>query len=205
MDESQKPEFAITLSAMFESFGQEATKPRLLGYWLGLQDLPLERVQHAVARGIRELRHLPMPAELRGLAGVLGAVDQATLAWGDVLKAVPLGPYKHIDFEDGGCNACIRLLGGWPTFLERFSDAESEKWARIDFMKTYQSLVSSGVDGELTAPLAGLAQVAVVDRQLGPPVPVRIECARPRQAIEQRSERCSIVESVPSIAFRRVE
>lgn len=184
MDESQRAEFAITVSAMFEAFGQEATKPRLLGYWIGLQDLELATVQNAVARGIRESKYLPTPAELRELAGLAGSADRAVLAWNDVLKAIPKGPYKHIDFEDPCCNASIRMLGGWPTFLERFSDAESEKWARLDFLKVYQSLACTGVNGEASKPLAGLAEVQVVNGQVVPSQPLRIGCTSDRPMIE---------------------
>lgn len=174
MDETQKTEFAVTVSAMFEAFGQEATRPRLLGYWLGLQDLSLESIQRAVGRAVREFKRLPAPAEVRELAGVTGPSERAVVAWSDVLKAVPRGPYKHIDFEDRVCNAVIRTLGGWPTFFERFCDAESEKWARLDFLKTYQSLASVGVDSEAAKPLPGLCEVQVINGGIMPSVPVRI-------------------------------
>lgn len=175
MDDSHRAEFAVVVSAMLETFGQEATKPRLLGYWLGMRDLDLYQVEQAVTKAMRTATRLPSPAELREFVAGGSTQDRAVAAWGDVLQAVPHGPWRHIDFEDRLINASIRLLGGWPTFMERFRDAESEKWARLDFVKTYSSLARSGVNGDACRPLAGLStlEAAGGTRQ---PVPRRIGC-----------------------------
>jgi hypothetical protein len=177
MVEADKKEFAIAVGALFASFGQDSTQALMQGYWLGLNDLELHQVQIAVASALKRCKFLPRPAELRELLGLnVSDEDTAVAAWGDVLRAVRLGPYKHVDFEDKLCNAVIRNLGGWVTFLQRFSDAESEKWTRLDFVKCYKAFAKSGVNGELIAPLQGLSEREVINGQLCLPVPRKIDC-----------------------------
>jgi len=177
MVEADKREFAIAVGALFASFGQDSTQALMQGYWLGLNDLELNQVQMAVASALKRCKFLPRPAELRELLGLnVSDEDTAVAAWVDVLRAVRLGPYKHVDFEDKLCNAVIRNLGGWVTFLQRFSDAESEKWTRLDFLKCYKAFAKSGVNGELIKPLQGLSEREVINGQLCLPIPRKIAC-----------------------------
>jgi hypothetical protein len=149
-------------------------------------------MQTAVLRAIRELPRMPKPAELRELAGVNVAEDtKAVEAWSDVQRAVAIGPYKWIDFADQRINATIRSMGGWPNFLESFNDAESEKWARHNFLKAYAA-VGDRLSPEACRPLIGLGEKTCVAGKMVDPV-VRIECDSPerRTAIEYR-QRLSI-------------
>lgn len=180
MNDSEKASFVTAIGAMLETFGQEATKPILHGYWLGLGDLELGDLQAAVAKAIRSCDRLPRPVELRRLAGEKTKDQRAIAAWGDVLRASSLGSYRHIDFQDRVINAVIRNLGGWPKFLERFDSEDGEKWARIDFLKTYVAFVEGGVDGEACKPLPGLSQASLVNGEVVAPVPRRIACAADR-------------------------
>lgn len=176
MTEKDRKDFAQAVGALLETFGTEATEPLLRGYWIGLCDLDLLTVQAVVAKAIRHCDRLPKPAELRKLSGEQTGESKAISAWADVQRALPYGPYKHIDFQDKRINAVVRNLGGWPTFCERFTDAESEKWVRLEFVKAYQAFESSGVDGEACRPLTGLAQVQAIDGVVGPCQPRLIEC-----------------------------
>lgn len=177
MVEADKKDFAVAVGALFASFGQDSTQALMQGYWLGLNDLELHQVQIAVASALKRCKFLPRPAELRDLLGLnVSEEDTAVAAWSDVLRAVRLGPYKHIDFQDKLCNAVIRNLGGWVNFVQRFSDAESEKWTRLDFLKCYKAFAKSGVNGELIAPLQGLSEREVINGQLCLPMPRKIAC-----------------------------
>ena len=199
MVDKDKTDFAIAIGALFASFGQDATQAIMQGYWLGLNDLELTQVQQSVAIALKRCKFLPKPAELRDLLGLnVSEDDRAVAAWGDVLKAVRLGPYKHVDFQDKLCNAVIRNLGGWVTFLERFSDAESEKWLRIDFVKCYKAFAKSGVNGELIQALPGLAEREVVNGQLCLPVPRIVPCDHNRSDMPLLTSRVSPF-SVPKI------
>lgn len=206
MRPDEKPEFAIAIGAMFETFGLEATKAILHGYWLGLSDLSLEQVQHAVASAIRTCKHAPKPAELRDLAG-LGVVNLEQLslrAWGEALMAVSFGPYRHIDFEDKAINAVIRSMGGWPNFVARFTDAESEKWTRFDFLKAYVAYATRPVGDEAGSPLAGLNEFESSSKNRKP-IPIRIPCNDLARLTASVRLDLDTKESVPSILFRKIE
>jgi len=165
----------------------EPTDAMIQVYCLAMADLEPEQMQTAVLRAIRELPRMPRPAELRELAGVnVGEDTKAVEAWGDVQRAVAIGPYKWIDFGDQRINATIRNMGGWPNFLESFNDAESEKWARHNFLKAYLT-VGDRLSPESSRPLIGLGEKTCVAGQMVDPV-VRIECDSPERqtAIEYR-------------------
>jgi hypothetical protein len=165
----------------------EPTEAMVDVYSLAMIDLEPEQMQAAVIRAIRKLPRMPKPAELRELAGVNVAEDtRAVEAWSDVQRAVTQGPYKWIDFGDQRINATIRSMGGWPNFLESFNDAESEKWARHNFLKAYLT-VGDRLSPEACRPLIGLGEKTCAGGRMVDPV-VRIECdsLERRTAIEYR-------------------
>ena len=179
--------FTTLLEGLMQAHQVEPTEAMVDVYSLAMIDLEPEQMQAAVIRAIRELPRMPKPAELRELAGVNVAEDtRAVEAWADVQRAVPAGPYKWIDFADQRINATIRSLGGWPNFLESFNDAESEKWARHNFMKAYAA-IGDRLSPEACRPLIGLGEKTCVGGRLVDPV-VRIKCDSPerRTAIEYR-------------------
>lgn len=175
MQQGDMDEFRDAIGALFAALGGETTQATFDGYWMGLSMLSIQEVQRAVVLAIASCRTIPKPVELREL--VRGTdEDQAVIAWNDLQRAIPLGPYKHIDFANRTINAVVRHLGGWPELLSRMTDAEAEKWVRIEFIKTFKAMVSAGVDGEVCQPLAGLSQVCGSGGYVGEPVPKRIEC-----------------------------
>jgi len=185
MGDEDRATFGLAITAMLETFGQEATTPRLMGYWLALRDLDRAVVESVVTQALRTCKRLPVPAELRELCFGGRAADRAVEAWGDVLRAVPRGPYVHLDFADAAINATIRHLGGWVTFLDRFRTAEDEKWARIDFCRCYEVLASRELSGDVVRPLPGLSEATIFDGRISPPAVVRIGCSEQRRAIGQ--------------------
>lgn len=205
MVESDRQAFGTAIGAMLETFGQQATKPILLGYWLGLKDLTLDALQYAVACAIQQSERVPRPADLRRFAGEKTNDQRAIAAWDDVLKAVPFGSYKHVDFADKLINATIRNLGGWPGLLDRFDGSEGEKWARIEFLKAYATMAAGGVNGEACAALPGLAQATAIGGVVQDPVPVQIACDIERARLAEQVNRPAInaAHDVPVIAFKR--
>lgn len=189
MNKNDLPAFQNCVRALFASFGQECTEAAMTGYWMGLSDLELSQVQFAIASALRTSTFTPRPAELRKLTGC--AVDsetRATQAWLGVLRAVRLGPYKHIDFSDKLCNAAIRALGGWPNFVARFIDTNEEEFARHAFSKAYRNLSASSLSDEACRPLAGISEACVIDHCLSSPVPIRIFCEYDRNATPLKME-----------------
>ena len=177
------------LMVLFKAFGTKPDEDMVAAYAVALCDIEPAKLQGAVVAAIRECEFMPRPVEIRKLAGVHAASeDRAVAAWGDVLRAVPLGPYKSIDFADSRINATLRLLGGWSAAVARFSSVEDEKWFRMEFLKTYQS-IGGCISDEQKRPLMGLSEKQVVRGQIVDPVPVRIGCDRFRKTgIEHRGQ-----------------
>lgn len=188
MNETEKPQFSLAITALLETMGQEATTPRLAGFWMGLRDLSLVSVQGAVASFLATSteRFPPSPGVLRELATGGPAQSKAIQAWGDVCRAIPLGAYKHIDFADRAINATIRHLGGWPALFERCGTADSEKWYRIEFEKSYAVFASRGFSSEAGKALPGLSEVQVIGGKVVSCVPVQIGCNESRQRLTEQ-------------------
>ncbi len=191
---------------MFLTEARWLSRPLYEAYWLGLSDLTLSAVEQAVAMAIRTSQQFPRPIDLRRLAGEQTHEQRAIDAWGDVLRAVPRGGWKHIDFADKLINAVIRNLGGWPSFLDRFDGSEGEKWARIEFLKTYSLMGASGVNGEAIAPLSGLSEQTSVGGKLQAPIPFLIECTpdRARLPTPMRQAAIEATRAVPMLTLKKV-
>jgi hypothetical protein len=129
------------------------TKILLLGYDYAMSDLPIERIEYAVSRAMRECRFTPSPAELRGLAGEQTIEQQAIMAYDALRYALENHGTRSIDFcDDLPLNATVRSLGGW----DRLRDVpchERDKWYRPKFIRTYSQLAQTALTPELTAPL----------------------------------------------------
>lgn len=179
MDSRDKERFAVAVGAMLETFGVEATKPILHGYWLGLLELTIDQLEFAVGNAIRCRRTVPKPADLLELAGVVVDPDaMASRAFTAASDAVScFGPYKTVDFEDRAINATLRALGGWPSFCSRFTDAESEKWLRIEFIRAYKGYASRDVGDESGLPLQGISETS----NNKPQEPRRVACKWARE------------------------
>lgn len=70
MNQNDLAEFGRLITGMGLAFRQEITTPLLTAYRMGLDDKPLDRIRHAIARAIRECKWMPTVAELREMATV---------------------------------------------------------------------------------------------------------------------------------------
>ena len=87
---------------------------------------------------------MPSPAELRELAGDLGARDAAILAWDAFERAVVShGGYSTVLFEDPAINATVRQLGGWERCCEMPTE-QFDTWLRKDFERIYAVMAKTG-------------------------------------------------------------
>jgi hypothetical protein len=144
------------LTALVATFGKEIDEAMLLGYKLGLSDMPPKELEKAVSRAIRECKFLPTVRELRELAGEMPVESRAVIAWGEVRRAISReGGYRTVSFSDGACNAAIRQMGGWARVCQYTTD-EIDKVVGPQFKKSYAALTQFGYSGELAAPLPGL-------------------------------------------------
>lgn len=161
-----------------EAFRQTATEATYAAYEAGLCDVDDAAIKVAINRAIRECKFMPTVKELRDLALGASAESRPVLAWA-ALQRVQFDPYQHMDFDDPLTNATIRSLGGWPAFVARFTDAESEKWVRKEFIETYTRLAAVRVDGDLCRPLAGLKEVEMRNGRQVPAIPRRVVLGLP--------------------------
>jgi hypothetical protein len=156
MDKQKRIEFCKTIAALAATFRQEATEALYEGYWLGLDDVPVEAVKSAVVQAMRSCRFMPSVAELRALAGVLSPDDRAVKAWAAVMQAHREHGYYHtVVFDDPATTATVRYLWhDWMQFAEAMEQQE-EHWLRKEFVATYCSFVRNGVGLEQCRPLLG--------------------------------------------------
>jgi hypothetical protein len=69
MTDADRTAFAKAMLMLSETFHEPVSTGRLDGYFLGLADLPLEAVTHAIRAALVACKFFPRPAELRELAG----------------------------------------------------------------------------------------------------------------------------------------
>lgn len=199
-DEKTALRFGQAIGAVCLTFGREIKDLLLHGYRLGLEDLSIEQIEHACKRAMSECDKMPVPAELRKLAGVPSAADAAMLAWQVVEDSTSIGAYRSVDFSDPVINATIRSLGGWPAILDRSAE-EFDKWVRRDFLATYAALARTGVSEEAGRPLAGLSgsgPVRGIDGRMSdwtPEPPVRIDVAREAGRLSQQKPQPKLEDS----------
>lgn len=150
------PEFTTLIAALSATFHREATEALYTGYWLGLRGLALSELRLAVAKAINDLKFMPVPAELRELAGTLAPQDRAVKAWDVVVGTLRSRGGGHtVQFDDPVANATVaNLWHNWIGFEEAWF-ADDEKWLRKEFERVYCSLLRSGVPASGYKPLAG--------------------------------------------------
>lgn len=156
MTDQDRQRFGIAIAAVAATFRSEATTAMIQGYWMGLQDLPVESVEQALAASLRTSRFMPTAAELRELAGVPSTEDSALLAWASLDRAVSEhGAYQSVDFEDKTINATVRHLGGWERICGLPAE-EFDKWLKKEFLRVYEAFQRSGGIRDLEGSLGGI-------------------------------------------------
>ncbi len=159
MTENDRPRFLVMFNGLAATFSKEPSKPMLDGYWMGLADLPIEAVENACQRAIGTCKFMPVPVELRELAGVMAPADRAIKAWeAFVVASRRHGYYDSVDFDDKVINATVRNLGGWVEIDERREQEGKDTWVRKEFERVYLALMRSGIGEEAGAPLIGFTE-----------------------------------------------
>ena len=190
MDERDRPSFENLLLALGATFRVEITAPLRVGYWLGLRDLPIDAVQEAVAKAMTGSRFMPVPRELRDLAGVASSEQKAIMAWAAVKGAIrEVGSYRSVSFDDPTTNAAVRSLGGWPRVCGTDSE-ELDKWTAKEFQRLYRELAPLHLHQDLTRYLPGLFEMGGGETLKEPParVAIGIVAAQPRLRITTGKE-----------------
>lgn len=160
MTDSDREEFGSHIEALAAAFKTKASKPLYMAYWFGLQDLPMEAIRQACTKALVECKFMPVPRELRDLAGVMGADQRAIVAWNSVKQAIrEVGSYRSVSFDDPTINAAIRSLGGWPRVCGTDSE-ELDKWTSKEFQRLYCRLSALPLGQDLTRYLVGVFEAS---------------------------------------------
>ena len=61
MQESDRPVFIGLMEALCATFRAEPSEALFEGYWMALDDLPIDHVRNGVAEAMRSSAHLPRP------------------------------------------------------------------------------------------------------------------------------------------------
>lgn len=147
-------QFATAMAVLENGMGRQMSREKIDVWYRCLNDLPLDRLQEACFRQLREGDDWPTIAKLRRFAGEPTVMDRAEKAW-EVARAAcrRLGGTYSVDFDDPLINATIRALGGWSHFTLQPHD--ELKWRRRDFINTYRAMINSTVHVSQCAALAG--------------------------------------------------
>ena len=182
-------QFVKLITALARAFNRDADEATFTGYELGLSDVPLDRLQQAVVRAIRERKFMPTVAELRELAGELTPDVRAVKAWDAFQKAVVAhGSYVSVDFDDPVVNATVRNLGGWERVCG-LPVSEFDKWLRKDFERCYTALCQAGIGPDAGSPLLGFFDRSNLsngfDKHVKPPLRIATDLPPHRLGVER--------------------
>jgi hypothetical protein len=157
MRDDQKPDFGGRILAIGLMYEKTITKVVIDLYWSALKDLELSEIETALQMHMRDPdkgRFMPKPADLRGF--ICRAPKSSVIAWAQVEKAMnKYDAYSTVQFEDGGINAVVKDLGGWPWLCSQNID---EPWTQKEFERRYEAYRNYGQS--LNEPLLGIFEVS---------------------------------------------
>lgn len=138
-----EPEFARTIGALAEAFGQTVTAMRIKLYARALEDVPLVAVKAACAQAVREARFFPAVAELRHYLSA-SPDERALLAWGAFAQAAAdVGSYRPLLVEDGAAaEALVATFGSWPDYCALTEIAVASR--KAEFLAAYREAIRNG-------------------------------------------------------------
>jgi hypothetical protein len=153
--------FALAMVALAEVFRQQLTEQRIRLYAQALADLPVEAVEHAAQRAIKECRYFPTPAELRGFVQPVGD-EIALLAWAGFQQAASkVGAWASLVVDDPcAAEALETIFGDWPTYCTLEGPAVGSR--KAEFIAAYRAAQRKPQSSAVT--LAGLTEGGWVGR-----------------------------------------
>ncbi|CAK7067503.1 MAG: hypothetical protein DELT_01712 [Desulfovibrio sp.] len=162
MTDQDKARFASIMGGMAEVYGREISKQALSLHFRVLQPFGIDEVEEAAVRILssRTYSTMPTPADfLQFMTG--GSVeDRAEIETAKVVETVArIGGNASVVFDNPTTAAVIRnAYGGWVKLCEDCGVAESEKWFRHNFAKTWAAYERQGV--RVYGVLAGREEIA---------------------------------------------
>jgi len=157
MTDSDLEKFGNIIGALAEAFRANITSATILAYKMALGDLPIESIESAALKAMREATFMPPASERRttALCGGMGVDERTEKAWQVLDTTLKRHGYdRTIAFDDPALTAAVRSLGGLER-LCKIPDDEFHKWTKKEFANTYGTLVRSPPSPEACQPLLG--------------------------------------------------
>lgn len=161
MQQTDFQRFKSMLIGVADCYGQTLTAEGIAMRFKLLERYEFTEVERAALAilSTRKYSGMPTPGDfIEHLSG--GCVeDLAEVEAGKVIMAVgQWGGYRSVVFDDAVTQAVImNAYGGWVKLCEDCGAADSEKWFRKEFAKTYAAYRRQGV--EYYGVLAGLTEI----------------------------------------------
>ena len=149
--------FAETIGALYEFHDKELSQVKLRVWRLALEDLPVESVEQAAVKLLRESPYLPKPNEIREIALSRGVSMQQRIdaAWETLDAALRSNSYdRSLMFSDPVINAAARSLGDLRTMCTT-PDREWHTWSKKRFAEAYATYAATPPTPYQCRPLGG--------------------------------------------------
>jgi hypothetical protein len=149
MNSDDKPEFARLLAAVAVTFGTKTTRDMVAGYWMGLEDLPIEAVAAAFKQAIRSCKFFPRVAEIRELATADSTGTRAIDAWQQIVTlAKRASTLTGGEITDPIAAKAVRAMGGMRRLGCEMSSEDLMVWGKKEFERLYAELAGASVRRE---------------------------------------------------------
>ena len=134
MIKADSPRFATVIGGMLSALGHAADEMTISGFWMALEDMPIEAVEAGAKMVARTSSGFPRPVDVRRASGERSPAEVAAGAWEIVRElAKNSAVAKH---PDPLAEAAVRKLGGWLRI--GLTDIDQLVWVRKEFLELYQ-------------------------------------------------------------------
>lgn len=151
MTNSDRPRFSQLVLAMAATFSKPADSAMLLGYWIGLEDLPVDQIETAIVRCMRSSEYLPTVAQIRSaVAGPAASPKlRAASQWPNAVAwARHSGRFLDHEGDDPITRKVVEVMSG------ELRDLPCEGFERSRLERRFCDLYAELADGDRKA-LAG--------------------------------------------------
>jgi len=142
--ENDKKQFSELMLAIGEVFQKIPNKTQMEIYFRALEDLTIEQVSHACSEIVKTRKitgTLPLPAEIRDLAGGGNLDDRALVAWHKLVYALDhYGCGNSVAFDDPAIMGAIILwAGSWRKIKDIEWTYDNDTWVQKAFISAYKA------------------------------------------------------------------
>jgi hypothetical protein len=150
-----------TLNVVYEMHDRPQPSAAAAGLWAEtLKRFHPLTVCEAIKRWVAEPERHYGPPQPNDIARLIDGTpeERAALGWQKFVHAVRcLSPYRSVAFDDPILHAVVRHMGGWVKLVQTMDDQTLDGY-RLEFEKSYRSLVAGGVPLDTPLRLLGVVE-----------------------------------------------